>query len=87
MRLAKVIGQVVASRKDPKLEGARLLLVQPLDHARNPRGRPVVAADGVSARDGQTVFYVQAREASLALPGRVIPSDCSLVGIVDQIEG
>ena len=87
MRLGRVVGQVVASRKDPKLTGTRLLLVQPLDHTRAPVGRPVVAADSVSAREGQVVIYLMAREASLAFTDKVIPSDCSLVGIVDHIEG
>jgi len=87
MRLGRVVGQVVASRKDAKLIGTRLLLVQPTNHEGAAVGRPLVAVDGVSAREGQMVFYVIAREASLAIPGRKIPSDCSLVGIVDQVEG
>lgn len=87
MRLGRIVGQVVASRKDARLAGSRLLLVQPIDHERKATGRPVVAVDGQSALEGQVVFYVIAREASLAIPGKVVPSDCSIVGIVDAIEG
>jgi microcompartment protein CcmK/EutM len=86
MRLGKVVGQVVATRKDAKLEGVRLLIVQPLNDDKTPHGLPLVAADGMSSRDGQIVFYVNAREASVAIAGRIIPSDCSIVGIVDAVE-
>ena len=84
MRLARVCGQVVATRKDARLDGIRLLLVQPVDHEGNDQGRPQVAADGLSSRDRELVICVRAREASYALPGRLIPADLAIVGRVDK---
>src|SRR3970282_1795596 len=64
MQIAKVIGQVVATRKDPTLIGIKLLLVQPLAPDRQPTGRPLVALDSVGAGAGEEIFFVRGREAS-----------------------
>jgi len=85
MRLARVTGQVVATRKDPRLLGARLLLVQPVNESGGDVGRPLVALDAIQSNEGELVFVVSAREASFALPGRLVPSDCSIVGKVDAV--
>jgi ethanolamine utilization protein EutN len=79
------VGQVVATRKDAGLTGVRLLLLQPCDNRRRPLAGIVVAADGVASLEGDLVVYVRAREASHALPGRTIPSDCSVVARVDAV--
>ena len=76
-------GQVVATRKDPKLVGVRLLLVQPLNDDLQPHGPPAVATDGLSTREGELVVVVRAREASFASGGNPIPSDCAIVARVD----
>lgn len=73
----------MATRKDPKLEGIRLLLVQPLNDDLEPQGAPVVATDGLSTREDELVVVVRAREASLAMGDSPIPSDCSIVARVD----
>lgn len=87
MQLGRVIGTVVASVKAAGLEGVRFLLVQPLDRHRRPRGRAVVAADGVRmAGPGELVYVVGAREASQALPETFVPVDHAVVGIVDAVE-
>lgn len=86
MQLARVIGTVVATTKAPGLEGVRLLIVQPLDRARQPSGSPVVAADGVHmAGPGELVYMVAAREAALAMPEPFVPVDHAIVGIVDAV--
>jgi ethanolamine utilization protein EutN len=85
MRLVRVVGQVVATRKDAGLAGARLLLVQPVDRELQPSGRTQVALDGLQSREGELVVVVTAREASFAVPGKVVPSDCSIVGKVDAV--
>ena len=85
MRLVRVTGQVVATRKDAKLSGARLLLVQPVDEGGRAAGRTMVALDAIQSREDELVYVVTAREASFAIPGRQVPSDCSIVGKVDGI--
>jgi ethanolamine utilization protein EutN len=87
MELGEVIGSVVATTIYQGLEGIRLLVVQPLDRRRKPRGRPVVAVDGVAmAGPGDLVSVVASREASLTLPVVPGPVDHAIVGIVDAVE-
>lgn len=87
MELGKVIGTVVATTIYEGLEGIRLLIVQPLDRRGKPRGRPVVAADGVAmAAPGDLVSVVASREASLTLPVEPGPVDHAIVAIVDSVE-
>jgi ethanolamine utilization protein EutN len=87
MELGRVIGTVVATTIYEGLEGTRLLVVQPLDRRLKPRGRPVVAADGVAmAAPGDVVSVVASREASLALSGAPGPVDHAIVAIVDAVE-
>jgi ethanolamine utilization protein EutN len=84
MMLARVIGNVVSTIKDPGLEGRKLLLIQPLTREGKPKGRPLVGIDSIGAGFGETVYWCRGKEASLAFTGEV-PSDCSIVGIVDSI--
>ena len=84
MMLARVIGNVVCTIKDPGLEGRKLLLIQPLTREGKPKGRPLVGIDSIGAGFGETVYWCRGKEASLAFTGEV-PSDCSIVGIVDTI--
>jgi ethanolamine utilization protein EutN len=87
MELGRVTGTVVATTVYSGLEGTRLRIVQPLDRRLEPRGRPVVAADGVSmAAPGDLVAVVASREASLALPPPPGPVDHAIVGIIDAVE-
>lgn len=85
MQLARVIGTVVASQKYEGLEGAKFLLVQPLDHAQGPVGGPAVAVDTVRAGPGELVYTVGSREAALALEPWFVPVDLAIVGIVDDV--
>ena len=86
MKLARVIGTVVATTKVDGLEGVRLLVIQPLDRDQQELGEPVVAADGVAmAGPGELVYYVSSREAALACPETFVPVDHAIVGIVDQV--
>lgn len=87
MHLARVTGTVVASVKYEGLEGIKLLIVQPLDKHCEPKGRQVVAADGVAmAGPGELVYIVGSREAAQALPETFVPVDHAVVGIVDAVE-
>ena len=87
MQLGRVIGTVVATRKVEGLEGVKFLLVQPLTKHGEPQGDAVVAADGVAmAGEGELVYYVSSREASLALPETFVPVDDAIVGLVDEVD-
>jgi microcompartment protein CcmK/EutM len=84
MLLARVIGDVVASRKDESLSGIKLLLIQPLTPERQSAGRPLVAADSVGAGVGEEVFFVRGKEASFPFYPVEAPVDAGIVGIVDS---
>ncbi len=85
MQLARVVGSVVATRKDAQLNGITLLVVQPLTPARQPAGKPLVAVDAVGAGVGEEVFFVRGKEASFPFyPGAEPPVDAGIVGIVDH---
>jgi len=84
MMLARVIGTVVATRKEEALTGIKLLLIQPLSAERQPAGKPLVALDSVGAGVSEDVFYVRGREAAFPfLPGEP-PADAAIVGIIDH---
>jgi microcompartment protein CcmK/EutM len=86
MQLARVIGDVVATRKDESLTGLKLLIVQPLTPWRVAAGRPLVAADSVGAGPGEEVFFVRGREASFPFHPATPPVDAAIVGIVDACD-
>ena len=86
MDLAKIIGTVVATRKDPSLTGTRLLIVQPLDEKQNPISDPLVAVDTLNdAGVGETVYIVTGGDAVSVIPGKRMPVDVAIVGLVDSI--
>ena len=84
MILARVIGTVVASRKDEGLTGSKLMLIQPLDIAGKPTAKPLVAVDSVGCGVGEQVFYVKGREAAAPFAPSEVPTDAAIVGIVDH---
>ena len=83
MQVARVIGDIVATRKDPGLSGLTLLLLQPVDTAQRAVGRPLVAADAAGAGTGELVFFVRGREAAFPFYPVEPPVDAAVVGIVD----
>ena len=89
MQLARVIGDVVVTRKDEQLAGIKLLLLQPLTPSREPAGRTLVAVDAVGAGVGEEVFFVRGKEASFPFHPAAPPVDAAIVGIVDHwdVEG
>ncbi len=82
--LARVTGTVVATRKDEGLTGAKLLVIQPLLPDRTPTGKPLVAVDSVGAGVTEDVFYVKGREATHPFLPAEVPTDATIVGIVDH---
>ena len=85
MKLGKVIGNVVATTKDPGLTSLRLLVVQGLDDNLQPLGSPYVAADGIeTAGPGDIVYVVSKKEAAIVFPKELLPIDECIVGYVEE---
>lgn len=84
MNLARVVGEVVSSVKDPNLVGAKLLVLQPIAASGDATGQTLVALDSVGAGVGETVFFVRGREAAYPFYPAEPPADASIVGIVDH---
>lgn len=87
MKVAKVIGTIWATRKEEKLSGLKLLLVQPLNVLDGSKDKvPLVAADIIGAGVGETVLVVSGSSARSAAGDMSIPVDATVVGIVDDQE-
>jgi ethanolamine utilization protein EutN len=87
MQLARVVGNVVATQKHPKFEGAKLLLVQPIGLDDKPRGTALLAVDSVGAGVHEKVLVViEGRAAGEALGRKVAPVDAAIIGIVDSVD-
>ncbi len=85
MQLGKVVGQVIASVKDPALEGLALFVVQGLDERLAPIGKPFVAVDAARcAGPGDVVYLCFKRDAAVAL-GDKPPVDAAILGYVDEV--
>ena len=84
MQLAKVIGDVVVTRKDEALAGISLLVIQPIAADGSNAGRTLVAVDAMGAGVGETVFFVRGKEASFPFFPTEVPADAGIVGIVDH---
>ncbi len=84
MKLGIIVGKVWATQKDPQLTGVKLYVLQPVNEKREKMGKPLIAADAVGAGEGELVYWVGSREATFAITGKKIPSDASIVGIVDN---
>jgi len=87
MLIGRVVGNLVSTQKDAKLEGAKLLLVQPLELSGQDRGPAVLAIDSVDAGVGDRVLLVQeGKAAQLALGRGVAAVDAAVVGVVDSVD-
>ncbi len=86
MILAKIVGTVVATRKDERLVSSKLLVARPLDSSGQPDGNHLVAIDTVDAGFGDTVLIVSGSSARMASGLKDCPVDAAIVGIVDTID-
>ncbi|MBI6874375.1 EutN/CcmL family microcompartment protein [Clostridium aciditolerans] len=87
MFLAKVVGKVVSTQKDPKFIGSKLLIVKSIDENEKTKGEPLVAIDTVGAGVNEVVIVVTGSGARYVdTSDKVIPADASIIGIVDSIE-
>jgi len=85
MLLARVVGTVVATRKDPRLEGKTLLIVKPISPDGKDEAGYTVAVDTVSAGYKETVLTVSGSSARMAEGCKDTPVDTAIIGIVDDL--
>jgi ethanolamine utilization protein EutN len=87
MQIGEVIGTVVSTQKNRKLEGAKLLLVQPLTLDGQHRGTALLAIDAVGAGVGERVLVViEGKAAGDALGRKAAAVDAAIIGIVDRLD-
>ena len=86
MLLAKVVGTVVATRKDPRLVANKLMVARPIDPRGKAEGSYLVAVDTVDAGVGETVLIVSGSSARMASGLKDCPVDAAIVGIIDTVD-
>ena len=86
MMLARVVGRVWATAKNQSLEGKKMLVVQPVDPSLRPKGKPLVALDAVGAGAAELIYYCRGREASFPWLPDEVPTEATIVGIVDSVD-
>lgn len=86
MHIGRVIGTIVATRKDEKLVGTKLMLTQPLNLELLPKGDPLVAVDTVGAGIGELVVFTTGTASRIAARKMDAPIDAAIVGIIDKID-
>ena len=87
MQICRVVGNVIATQKNRKLEGAKLMLVQPLGLDDQPRGASLLAIDSVGAGIGERVLVViEGKAAGQALGRKAAAVDAAIIGIIDAVQ-
>ncbi|MFQ5550865.1 MAG: EutN/CcmL family microcompartment protein [Gemmatimonadales bacterium] len=86
MKMGRVRGTVVATRKDASLEGVKFLIVENLDPEMSPDGSHVIAVDAVGAGAGEVVLYASGSSARQTTLTRDRPVDAVIMAIVDSFE-
>jgi len=85
MFLGRVVGRVVATVKDPNLVGQRLLIVQPLKPDLEPTGKRMVMLDAAGAGADELIYWCRGKESSFPFLPAEVPTDLTIVGIVDEL--
>jgi len=85
MYLGRVVGRVWCTIKNPGFESQRLLIVQPLTPELKPTGKRLVVTDSMGAGASELVYWVKGKEASFPFRPDEVPTDLTIVGIVDEL--
>jgi ethanolamine utilization protein EutN len=85
MYLGRVVGCVVSTMKDRNLAGQRLLIVQPLNPRLEPTGKRQVCTDSTGAGAGELIYWCRGKESSFPFLPAEVPTDSTIVGIVDSV--
>ena len=86
MFLGRIDGKVWATVKEDRLHGIQLYIMQPVDEDENPQGESMIVVDTIGADEGDLVYWVNSTEASFVLEDHLIPSEASVVGLVDRLD-
>jgi len=86
MKLGKILGSVWATVKDEKLDSCTFFIMQSVDEYEQPLGMPLIVVDTIGSREGDLVYWVGGAEATFAFPEKQIPSDATIVGLVDRLD-
>lgn len=86
MQIGRIMGTVVATRKDERLIGTKLMITQPLDIDLSPKGEPLIAVDTVGAGIGELVIYAKGTASRIAANKLDAPIDASVIGIIDEMD-
>jgi ethanolamine utilization protein EutN len=85
MRIARVLGNVVCTIKNPELHARKLMVIQPLDGSLKNTGKPMIAIDSVGAGPGEIVIWCRGQEAAFPFSPENVPTDCTITGIIDRV--
>ncbi len=85
MYFGRVIGSVVATKKDEKLKGCKLLVIQKTNRDGESEGSPIIAVDHTQAGYGDFVFYTRSKDAAFPFKNRETPVDAGIMGIIDFV--
>jgi ethanolamine utilization protein EutN len=86
LHLGRIIGNVVATRKDENLVGTKLMITQPLNINLEPKSEPIVAVDTVGAGIGELILYVTGTAGRIGARKMDAPIDAAIVAIVDELD-
>jgi ethanolamine utilization protein EutN len=85
MQIGRVVGCVVATMKNPGLAAQRLLIVQPLTPELSATGKRLICTDSTGAGAGELIYWCKGKEASFPFLPTQVPTDATVVGIIDKI--
>ena len=85
MHIARVVGTVVSTVKNDTLVGRKLLVIQPLNTQLEDTGKTMIAVDSIGAGVGEIIFWCPGKEASFPFVPTPVPTDCTIVGIIDTV--
>jgi ethanolamine utilization protein EutN len=85
MMLGRVVGKLWATVKSEGLEGQRLLVVQPLTPELTNTSKPLICTDAVGAGAGELIYWCRGRECSFPFLPVEVPTDATVVGIIDEL--
>jgi len=86
MFLGRVVGSVWSTMKASNLEGQRLLIVQPLSPEMKRTGMQIICTDSTGAGAGELVYWCRGRESSFPFLPKEVPTDATIVGIIDSLD-
>ncbi|MFC1853111.1 EutN/CcmL family microcompartment protein [candidate division CSSED10-310 bacterium] len=86
MKFAIIIGNCVATRKDEKITGRKLMVIQPVDISFQKSGDPLVAVDAVGAGEGELILFASGSSARQTTLTEGTPCDCVIMAIVDTVD-